>query len=223
MNSSTQIPKVQNFEQGKSRFPQLHECSHFHYDITLVNLPKNFEVHFYEEKQNEFLKSTSLSKSQPMALWYRLKMTSNDKQWIIHRSYDDFCYLDKYLHECIYDRKFSCLQILLPIKKIDKSIENKLLNYLKRFCEIAFINPINCAPILNWFEIDTKGNRLFAIENSSINIPSIAAAVVRKRYVPQDSDELSLEVGSIISIIDMPSADVSIWWRGKKEFEVYLI
>ena len=218
MNSSTQIPKVQNFDQGKSRFPQLHECSHFHYDITLVNLPKNFEVRFCSEEKQ----STSLSKSQHMAFWYRLKITSNDKQWTIHRSYDDFCYLDKYLHECIYDRKFSCLQILLQVKKIDKSSENKLLNYLKRFCEIAFINPINCAPILNWFEIDTKGNRLVATENSSINIPSIAAAVVRKRYVSQDSDELSLEVGSIISIIDMPSADVSIWWRGKKEFEVYL-
>ena len=32
----------------------------------------------------------------------------------------------------------------------------------------------------------------------------------------------ALQVGSIISVIDMPLVDESLWWRGKQGFEVYL-
>ena len=101
-----------------------------------------------------------------------------------------------------------------------KQLRQSLAVYLTRFCEIAFINPINCGPILNWFEIDNKGNRLFAIDDSPINIPGVAAAVVTKRYVAQGLDEICLDVGNMISVIDMPPADESFWWRGKKELEV---
>ena len=101
-----------------------------------------------------------------------------------------------------------------------KQLRNSLALYLTRFCEIAFINPINCGPILNWFEIDNKGNRLFAIDDSPINIPGVAAAVVKKRFVAQGLDEICLDVGNMISVIDMPPADESFWWRGKKELEV---
>ena len=49
----------------------------------------------------------------------------------------------------------------------------------------------------------------------------MAAAVVNKRYVAQGLDEISLEVGNMISVIDMPPKEESAWWRGKKEtFEV---
>ena len=61
---------------------------------------------------------------------------------------------------------------------------------------------------------------MFAIDESPINIPGVAAAVVTKRYVAQGLDELSLDVGNMISVIDMPPKEESVWWRGKKEFEV---
>lgn len=61
---------------------------------------------------------------------------------------------------------------------------------------------------------------MVAIDDSPINIPGVAAAVVRKRYVAQSADELSLDVGNMISVIDMPPPDESVWWRGKKELEV---
>jgi hypothetical protein len=48
----------------------------------------------------------------------------------------------------------------------------------------------------------------------------VAAAVVKKRYVAQGLDELSLEVGNMISVIDMPPTNETVWWRGKKELEV---
>lgn len=63
---------------------------------------------------------------------------------------------------------------------------------------------------------------MFAIDDSPINIPGVAAAVVKKRYVAQSLDELSLDVGNMISVIDMPPQDESVWWRGKKELEVIL-
>jgi len=38
--------------------------------------------------------------------------------------------------------------------------------------------------------------------------------------VAQSLDEISLEVGNMISVIDMPPIDESSWWRGKKALEV---
>lgn len=44
------------------------------------------------------------------------------------------------------------------------------------------------------FQVDNKGNHLLVHEESSINVPAIAAAHVIKRYIAQASDELSFEV-----------------------------
>ena len=282
----------------KSRFPRLQECAHFHYEVSTVDIPKNFRVilciendenckpnfNISNNNTNSNLNCTNtLTSSTISALsnnnntmlnsnaadnsfWFHLQVTSNDKKWIIYRTNENFKYLDKHLHDCIFDRKFSCLEEPVSISTlmsssdlssmanttsktnkfkasdlVTKQLRQHMANYLTRFCEIAFINPINCGPILNWFEvnikffiylrfykllktfhsqIDNRGNRLFAIDDSPINIPGVAAAVVKKRYVAQGLDEISLDVGNMISVIDMPPLDESIWWRGKKELEV---
>lgn len=46
------------------------------------------------------------------------------------------------------------------------------------------------------FQIDNKGNHLLVHEESSINVPAIAAAHVIKRYIAQAADELSFEVNN---------------------------
>ena len=75
-----------------------------------------------------------------------------------------------------------------------EAVEALVADYLHRFSQIA--GPlINCAPILNWFELDNRGNRLLVADDSDINTPAVAAALVGKRYVAQASDEISLEVG----------------------------
>jgi hypothetical protein len=61
---------------------------------------------------------------------------------------------------------------------------------------------------------------LYATDDSPINIPAVGAAVVKKRYVAQSLDEISLDVGNMISVIDMPPSEETMWWRGKKELEV---
>lgn len=224
---SSSIAQIQ--QTSKSRFPRLQECAHFHYEVNTVDLAKNFKCVMYSHE------------SDSESTWFQLQVTSNDKKWIIYRSLENFAYLDKHLHDCIFDRKFSLLDELgqlidtpdstLMTSSIISTSSKKshtsnkhlikiLNNYLSRFGEIAFINPLNCGPILNWFEIDNKGNRLLACDDSPINIPGVAAAVVRKRYVAQSLDEINLDVGNMISVIDMPPPEESVWWRGKKELEV---
>ena len=69
--------------------------------------------------------------------------------------------------------------------------------------------------------MDNRGNRLLAVDDSSaINTPAVSAAHVVKRHVAQASDELTLNVGDMVSIIDMPQSHESTWWRGKKDFQV---
>ncbi|MEQ2175189.1 Rho GTPase-activating protein 32, partial [Goodea atripinnis] len=68
--------------------------------------------------------------------------------------------------------------------------------------------------------INNKGNHLLVSEEASINVPAIAAAHVTKRYTAQATDELTFEVGDIVSVIDMPPKEDTGWWRGKHGFQV---
>lgn len=56
------------------------------------------------------------------------------------------------------------------------------------------------SPLRSVFQIDNKGNHLLVHEESSINVPAIAAAHVIKRYIAQAADELSFEVNKSICI-----------------------
>lgn len=43
------------------------------------------------------------------AKYYYVKITSNDKTWLVRRTLLNFRMLDQKLHRCIFDRKFSHL------------------------------------------------------------------------------------------------------------------
>uniref|UniRef100_A0A3Q1F094 Rho GTPase activating protein 32 n=1 Tax=Acanthochromis polyacanthus TaxID=80966 RepID=A0A3Q1F094_9TELE len=155
-------------------------------------------------------------------LVYLVHIYCQGRSWIVKRSYEDFRVLDKHLHLCIYDRRFSQLPELPRLDSLtdqSESVSQMLLAYLSRLSAIAD-NKINCGPALTWMEVDNKGNHLLVHEESSINVPAIAAAHVIKRYIAQASDELSFEVGDIVSVIDMPPKEDTTWWRGKHGFQV---
>ena len=204
-----------------SRFPRLQECAHFHYEVSTVDLPKNFRFSMSTESETAAdsakLHTTTVnttttpnansnnnnnssssntcavgsgavsSGTTPSAAGdsqtFHIHVTCNDKRWVIYRTYENFKYLDKFLHECIFDRKFSSLQELTgdldvafeaALSSVSKSASSsaqhhnnkqknknseaikqlrlKLVEYLNRLGEIIFVNPINCGPILNWFE-----------------------------------------------------------------------
>ncbi|XP_064207120.1 rho GTPase-activating protein 32 isoform X2 [Anguilla rostrata] len=215
--SSTASMKVKNVKKlsfTKGHFPKLAECAHFHYenvDFGTIQLA-------LADEQNEVTRNGFELKE----LVYLVQICCQGRSWIVRRSYEDFRVLDKHLHLCIYDRRFSQLPELPRFDSLRdraETVSQMLMAYLSRLSAIAD-NKINCGPALTWMEIDNKGNHLLVHEESSINVPAIAAAHVIKRYIAQAADELSFEVGDIVSVIDMPPKEDTTWWRGKHGFQV---
>ncbi|XP_023817909.1 rho GTPase-activating protein 32 isoform X2 [Oryzias latipes] len=216
-SSSTASMKVKNVKKlsfTKGHFPKLAECAHFHYenvDFGTIQLSLG-------DEQCEVTRNGHESKE----LVYLVHIYCQGRSWMVKRSYEDFRVLDKHLHLCIYDRRFSQLPELPRLESLTdlpEAVSQMLLAYLSRLSAIAD-NKINCGPALTWMEVDNKGNHLLVHEESSINVPAIAAAHVIKRYAAQASDELSFEVGDIVSVIDMPPKEDTTWWRGKHGFQV---
>ncbi|XP_056650576.1 rho GTPase-activating protein 32 isoform X3 [Monodelphis domestica] len=173
----------------KGHFPKMAECAHFHYE----NVEFGSIQLSLSEEQNEVMKNGCESKE----LVYLVQIACQGKSWIVKRSYEDFRVLDKHLHLCIYDRRFSQLSELPrsdTLKDSSELVTQMLVAYLSRLSAIAG-NKINCGPALTWMEIDNKGNHLLVHEESSINTPAVGAAHVIKRYTARAPDELSLEVG----------------------------
>lgn len=127
--------------------------------------------------------------------------------------------LDEMLHRCVYDRKISGLRELDEVEITpDLQIENIVSAYLTRFSNIAS-DSLTCGPVLTWFQLDNKGRRLPLADMDtmkSINTPAVGAAYGIRKYTAQACDEISIDVGDMISVIDMPSPAESTWWRGKK-------
>ncbi|KAG9482045.1 hypothetical protein GDO78_010986 [Eleutherodactylus coqui] len=212
--ASMKVKNVKKISFTKGHFPKLAECAHFHYenvDFGSIQLTLT-------EEQSEQSRNGCESKE----LVFLVQVACQGRSWIVKRSYEDFRVLDKHLHLCIYDRRFSQLSELPrsdSVKESPELVTQMLMAYLARLSAIAG-NKINCGPALTWMEIDNKGNHLLVHEESSINVPAIAAAHVIKRYNAQAADELSFEVGDIVSVIDMPPKELTTWWRGKHGFQV---
>uniref|UniRef100_A0A8D2I9C4 Rho GTPase-activating protein 32 n=1 Tax=Urocitellus parryii TaxID=9999 RepID=A0A8D2I9C4_UROPR len=214
--ASMKVKHVKKLPFTKGHFPKMAECAHFHYE----NVEFGSIQLSLSEEQNEIMKNGCESKE----LVYLVQIACQGKSWIVKRSYEDFRVLDKHLHLCIYDRRFSQLSELPrsdSLKDSPESVTQMLMAYLSRLSAIAG-NKINCGPALTWMEIDNKGNHLLVHEESSINTPAVGAAHVIKRYTARAPDELTLEVGDIVSVIDMPPKVLSTWWRGKHGFQVGL-
>lgn len=193
---------------ARGHFPKLAECAHFHYETVDFRT-----VQLCLAAQQPDTNGNGLSMQD---LRFLVKIACQGKEWLVRRSWEDFRMLDSHLHQCIYDRRFSQLPELLPLQARPGDVEDirsDLMDYLVRLSNIAD-NKINCGPVLTWMEIDNKGNRLLVNDEAFINVPAIAAAQVIKRYIAQASDELSFEVGDIVSVIDMPAKQDSSWWRG---------
>uniref|UniRef100_A0A8C5N2X2 Rho GTPase-activating protein 32 n=1 Tax=Gouania willdenowi TaxID=441366 RepID=A0A8C5N2X2_GOUWI len=216
-SSSTASMKVKNVKKlsfTKGHFPKLAECAHFHYE--------NVDFGSIQLSLGDDHSDVNRTSCESKDLVYLVHIYCQGRSWTLRRSYDDFRVLDKHLHLCIYDRGFSQLpELPRPDSVTDQSesVSQMLLAYLSRLSSIAD-NKINCGPALTWMEVDNKGNHLLVHEESSINVPAIAAAHVIKRYIAQASDELSFEVGDIVSVIDMPPKEDTTWWRGKNGFQV---
>ncbi|XP_063980110.1 rho GTPase-activating protein 32 isoform X2 [Diachasmimorpha longicaudata] len=184
-----------------ARFPKLDECAHFHYE--------HVELDGLQVSVTEV----------PNDGGFAVRVTSGDTCWTLQRSYENFVMFDKQLHRCIFDRKFSSL-VKLPETQADNTPE-LITTYLERFSQLNH-EGLNCGPVLNWLQLDNRGRRILVPESDScpINTPAVAAAYAVRPYAAQAQDEITFQVGDMISVIDMPPPGESTWWRGKKGFAV---
>ncbi|XP_053692745.1 GTPase-activating protein CdGAPr isoform X3 [Sabethes cyaneus] len=230
---SANLTRSQNLG-GSCRFPKLEECAHFHYErvqlgkltVRLVTDERNDSQLGPQSGQSSLLASTDLSSSQTTAvvrnIWFIIRITAGrSDSFMIKRSFENMRFLDEMLHRCVYDRRVSELENLKEMdvsEKPDEELEALVGAYLNRLSVIAS-DAMTCGPVLTWLQIDNKGRRLPVADEQTmkcINTPAVGAAYGVRRYVAQACDEISIEVGDMISVIDMPSPAESIWWRGKK-------
>ncbi|XP_077064791.1 rho GTPase-activating protein 32 isoform X1 [Siphateles boraxobius] len=212
--ASMKVKNVKKLSLTKGHFPRLADCAHFHYEIVDFG---SVQLSLPEDRNN--LTHNGLDSKE---LMYLVQICCQGRKWTVRRTYEEFRVLDKHLHLCIYDRRFSQLPELPRIDSLKDKVETlsqMITAYISRLSAIAD-NKINCGPALTWMEIDNKGNHLLVHDESSINVPAVAAAHVIKRYIAQAADELSFEVGDIVSVIDMPPKEDTGWWRGKHGFQV---
>ncbi|KAM3955416.1 LOW QUALITY PROTEIN: GTPase-activating protein CdGAPr [Aphomia sociella] len=218
------------------RFPKLEECAHFHYErVSLGGL--SVQVVPCEEQAGEASEgwiclkvrshvNSSCDESTESRLTGSWTEASDVREWTLTRNRDNFLQLDDMLHRCIYDRKVSGLpnlseKITSSLLQDEPEYRQLISDYVHHLSIIAD-DSINCGPVLNWLQMDNKGHKLLVAneDSSSINTPAVAAAYSVRKYVSQARDEISFEVGDMISIIDMPGPQESVWWRGKRGFRV---
>lgn len=153
--------------------------------------------------------------------WFIIKVSAEKSDpYLIRRSLENLKMLDEMLHRCVYDRKISGLRDFSELEASagDLQLESVVSAYLSRFSSIVS-DSLTCGPVLTWFQLDNKGRRLPLADMDtmkSINTPAVGAAYGIRRYTAQAVDEISIDVGDMISVIDMPSPAESTWWRGKK-------
>ncbi|KAL4712182.1 hypothetical protein ACJJTC_011043, partial [Scirpophaga incertulas] len=217
------------------RFPKLEECAHFHYErvslggLSIELVPLDERCADPEEgwiclKVRSHVRSGSMPEpSEPRGGWAE---AADVREWTLTRNRKHLLHLDDMLHRCIYDRKVSSLpnlrDELTPEVVSDQENYRRLVADYVHHLSIIADDAINCGPLLNWLQMDNRGHKLLVAneDSSSINTPAVAAAYSVRKYVSQARDEISFEVGDMISIIDMPGPAESIWWRGKRGFRV---
>ncbi|XP_031627819.1 GTPase-activating protein CdGAPr [Contarinia nasturtii] len=205
------------------RFPKLEECAHFHYErvqLGKIHIKLNDEK-FDPHNSNLIAQdaNTSGSSTASQQLWFIIRVTAEKTEpFLIRRSFENMKMLDEMLHRCVYDRKISNLVDLSDLERDDLQMDSIVAEYLERFTSIVS-DSLTCGQILSWFQLDNKGQRLPLADSDtmkSINTPAVGAAYGIRKYNAQACDEISIEVGDMISVIDMPSPAESVWWRGKK-------
>lgn len=211
-------------QKSSCRFPKLEECAHFHYErvqlgkITLRLVDEKLETSSNASQYG----GDTISQTKSFFCnngWFIVRVTAGRSEaFLIRRSVENLKMLDELLHQCVYDRKISGLDDLTDLDVNDSQLEMIVGNYLNRFSLVAS-DAMTCGPVLTWLQLDNKGRRLPVADSDtmrSINTPAVGAAYGVRRYVAQACDEISIEVGDMISVIDMPSPAESVWWRGKK-------
>lgn len=146
-----------------------------------------------------------------------MRVESESNLWLVERSREDWAVFDRQLHRCVFERRHSRLDELFPLIHLESAkFEEVLVKYTERLSELTG-SIITCYPVLKFLEIDSRGGHFEPAEETSINVPAIAAAVVTKDFEPTDNSQLRLRVGDIVSITEMSTASPNeqTFWKAK--------
>lgn len=146
-----------------------------------------------------------------------MRVESESNSWLVERSREDWAVFDRQLHRCVFERRHSRLDELFPLIHLESAkFEEVLVKYTERLSELTG-SIITCYPVLKFLEIDSRGGHFEPAEETSINVPAIAAAVVTKDFEPTDNSQLRLRVGDIVSITEMSTASPNeqTFWKAK--------
>lgn len=191
------------------RFPKLEECAHFHYERVQLG---NILIRLIEDKPDIVVGAGNLSQDQQPQHWFIINVSAGRSEpFLIKRSLQNLKMLDEMLHQCVYDRRVSDLQDLCDLHEAidDEELLDTVDIYLSRLSRIAS-DSMTCGSVLTWLQLDNKGRRLPVADSDTmltINTPAVGAAYGIRRYVAQACDEISIEVGDMISVIDMPGKE----------------
>ncbi|XP_076372249.1 rho GTPase-activating protein 32-like [Tachypleus tridentatus] len=141
--SRSRIKHLKRNTDGVSRFPKLDQCAHFHYENIEIG---QITARLCDKRPNNN-KMVPLSTDSPdkenevSRLWFYVEITSNEKTWMIRRNYENFRMLDKQLHRCVYDRKFSILQELPVVENIieDELTEEVCIFYCHEIASVSYV------------------------------------------------------------------------------------
>jgi len=178
-------------------------------------------IRLIEDKPDIVVGAGNSSQDQQNQHWFIINVSAGRSEpFLIKRSLQNMKMLDQMLHQCVYDRRVSDLQDLSELSEFtdDEELLDIVDIYLSRLSRIAS-DSMTCGSVLTWLQLDNKGRRLPVADSDTmltINTPAVGAAYGIRRYAAQACDEISIEVGDMISVIDMPSPAESLWWRGKK-------
>ncbi|CAN7982846.1 unnamed protein product, partial [Ixodes hexagonus] len=225
-----------------TRFPKLGECAHFHYDMMdLATVQMSLlewcaaRSHDESDKENrevpppqqpvqqQPVQQSVLQQQQQQVpvqgsepgvcpAWWAVQVTSRERSWTLRRSYDNFRLLDEQLHRCVYDRQHSRLPELpdpgrLPGDPQQREVKGQF------GCTFGVITR-QCQRTLD------LSKRRRSVWITTVNTPIWSQTATHRCAASTSSQIRTFSVGDMVSVIDMPPADESTWWRGKRGFEV---
>ncbi|VDM95002.1 unnamed protein product [Thelazia callipaeda] len=125
----------------------------------------------------------------------KLQVQSGGRKWSINRSVEQLCEFDQQLHSCVFSRSYSHLRDLsAELKQNDpEHARVHIVLFLQRLSHITG-NLMRCNSVLKFLEMDSHGNRLMSLEETTLNKPTIVSAIVTKNFNAETSDQISLRV-----------------------------